>query len=64
MRPVRRAGLVWAESFASSKKLRELSVRAQARRISITPLFSVLGASSFLRSVMRRGAWRCNAGSR
>ena len=46
----------------SSKKLRGLSARAQARRISISiPLsFSVAGVSSFLsspRSVMRRGAW-------
>ena len=51
----------------SSKKLRELSVRAQARRISIPPLFSVLGISSLLspqRSARRRGAWKCNRGSR
>ena len=31
--------------FSSSKKLRGLSARAQARRISIPPLFSVLGFS-------------------
>jgi len=48
-----------------SKKLHGMSVRAQARRISIPLLFSVLGVSSFLfppRNAMRRGAWKCNAG--
>ena len=52
---------------SSSKKLRGLSVRAQARRISISLSFSVAGVSSFLsppRSAMRRGAWKCNTGSR
>ena len=48
---------------SSSKKLRGLGVRAQARRISISLSFSVLGVSSFLsppRSAMRRGTWKCN----
>ena len=52
---------------SSSKKLRGLSVRAQARRISMPLLFSIWGVSPFLSppcSVMRRGAWKCNAGSR
>ena len=45
---------------SSSKKLRGLTARAQARRISMPMLFSVLGVSSFLsspRSAMGRGAW-------
>ena len=45
----------------SSKKLRGLGVRAQARRIRISLSFSVVGVSSFLsppRSAMRRGAWK------
>ena len=53
--------------FSSSKKLRGLSVRAQARRIGTYLSFSVVGVSLFLpppRSTMRRGAWKCNAGSR
>ena len=52
---------------SSSKKMRGLSACAQARCISIPPLFSVLGISSFMsppRSAMRRGAWKCNTGSR
>ena len=50
MRPVRRAGLVLGvgcKLFSSSKKLRGLSVRALARRISISLSFSVVGVSSF-----------------
>ena len=42
---------------SSSKKLRGLSVRAQARRISMFLLFSVVGVSLFLsfpRSAMRQ----------
>ena len=50
---------------SSSKKVRGLSVRAQPRRISIPPVLSVLGVSSSPpRSAMRRGAWKCNTGSR
>jgi hypothetical protein len=52
---------------SSSKKLRGLGVRAQARRIIISLLFSVAGVSPFLfppRSAMRRGAWKCSTGSR
>ena len=44
---------------SGSKKLRGLGVRAQARRIGIQLMFSVLGVSSFLsppRSAVRRGA--------
>ena len=45
MRPVRRAGSVWAASCApAAKKQRELSVRAQARRMSISFSFSVVGS--------------------
>ena len=69
MRPVRRAGWVWAASCANAekKKLRGLGARAQARRISTSLSFSVVGVSSFIslpRSAMRRGAWKCNAESR
>ena len=46
MRPVRRAGWVWIASCASSKMLRGLSVRAQARRISISLSFCVAGSCS------------------
>ena len=52
---------------SSSKKLRGLSARAQARRISTSLAFSAVGFSSFLyppHSAMRRGAWKCNTGSR
>ena len=68
MRPVRRAGSVWAASCVpAAKKQRELSVRAQARLIGISLSFSVVGVSAFLpppRSAMRRGAWECDTGSR
>ena len=54
-----------------SKKLRGLSVRAQARCISISLSFSVAFFppffSSFMsppRSATSRGAWKCNTGSR
>ena len=46
---------------SSSKKLHQLGVRAQARRIGTSLSFSVVGVSSFLsppRSAMRRGAWK------
>ena len=50
----------------AKKKLRGLGIREQAQRI--TPLsFFFAGVSSFLsppRSAMRRGAWKCNTGSR
>ena len=52
---------------SSSKKLRGLGVRTQARSTGTSLLFSVFGVSSFLsppRSAMRCGAWECNAGSR
>ena len=53
---------------SSSKKLRGLGVRAQARCIGIFPSHSLLrGFSSFLsppRSATRRGVWKCNTGSR
>ena len=51
MRPVRRAGLVLGvgcKLFSSSKKLRGLSARVRARRISISLSFYVVGVSSFL----------------
>ena len=64
MRPVRRVGWVWAASCApAAKKLRGLGIRAQARCISISLSFSVVGVSSFLsppRSAIRRGAWKGN----
>ena len=44
---------------SSKKKLRGLSVIAQARRINSSPSFSAVGVSSFLsppRSAMRRAA--------
>ena len=49
--------------FSSSKKLRGLSVREQARRMGTSPGFSVVGVSSILpppRSAMKRGAWMCS----
>ena len=52
---------------SSSKKLRGLSARAHARRMSIYLSFSVAGVFSFLsspRSAMRCGAWKCKTGSR
>ena len=52
-----RLGVGW-KLCASSKELRGLSVRAQARRISISFSFPVVGVPSFLsppRSAMRRG---------
>ena len=52
---------------SSSKELRGLSARAQARRICTSTSFSVAGFSPFLcppRSAMRRGAWKCNTESR
>ena len=58
---------VGCKRCSSSKKLRGLGVRAQARCISISLSFSVVGVSSFLpplRSAMRRGAWKCNTGPR
>ena len=58
---------VGCKRCSSSKKLRGLGVYAQTRHISTSLSFSVLGVSSFLsppRSAMRRGAWKCNAGSR
>ena len=58
---------VRAAAVLQQQKLRGLSARAQAWRINISPSFSALGVSSFLsppRSAMRRGAWKCNTGSR
>ena len=49
---------------SSSKKLRGLGVRAQARHISTSLSFSVVRISSFLsppRSAMKRSSWKCNA---
>ena len=57
---------VGCELYSSSKNLRGLSVRAHERHKSISLSFSVAGVFSFLsppRSAMRRGAWKCNAGS-
>ena len=68
MRPVPRAGWVWAAGCSpAAKKLHGLSVRAQVRRIIASLSFSVAGVFPFLpplRSAMRRGAWKCNAGPR
>ena len=52
---------------SSSKELRGLSARAQARRISISSLIPSCGvflAPVSPRSAMRRGARKCNAWSR
>ena len=59
MMPVRRAGWVWAASGApAAKKLRGLSVRAQARRISISLSFSVAFFLFFPRFCLLRAARR------
>ena len=55
------------QAVLQQQKAAWVSVRAQARRISTSPFFYVLGFSSFLsppRSAMRRGAWKCNKGPR
>jgi len=62
MRPVRRAGWVWATCCSpAEKKLRGLSVRAQARGMIISLLFSVVGVSSFL--PLRVARWGAARGS-
>ena len=65
MRPVRRAGWVLAESCAPAANSCVGLVCAQARGISASLSFSVVGISSFLsppHSATRRGAWKCNTG--
>ena len=50
----------------SSEGLRGLSVHAQARSIGISLSFIAAGSPSLLKpahNAMRRGAWKCNAGS-
>ena len=63
MRPIRRAGWVWASSGApAAEKMHGRSARAQAWRINLPLSFFVAGFSSFLspsHSAMRRGAWKC-----
>jgi len=64
MRPVRRAGWVWAARFApAAKKMHGLGVRAQVRRISIPLSHSRLRRfpRSCLPRIARRGAARGSA---
>jgi hypothetical protein len=66
IKPVRRAGWEWAESFPQQQRAAWAECTCAGARISISLSFSDARDSSILpplRSATRRSAWKYNAGS-